>query len=337
MKEELRMVATSTHDPLLEVISMEKRFPVSSSFGSLLKNKKQINAVNGISFSLYEGETYGLVGESGSGKSTTGRTLLGLTPATAGQVLYRNQDLTKLSTAALRNLRRHIQFVFQDPFSSLNPRKRIGAILEEPLIIHKMGNKEQRQQLVFEILEAVGLQPEHYFRYPHEFSGGQRQRIGLARALIVNPEIMICDEPVSALDVSIQSQILNMLKQLQQSRKLTLLFITHDISVVRYISDRIGIMYLGTIVEEAVTDDLFANPQHPYTKALFSAVPDITKNRLKERIVLQGEIPSPLSLPTGCVFHTRCPIATEMCKKVKPVLEQTQAHHKVACHLVKGV
>lgn len=320
--------------PILDVISLHKRFPVYGSFGKVFGAKKYVNAVTDVSFQLHEGETYGLVGESGSGKSTTGRTILGLTPASEGQVFYEGQDLVQMSSKQLRKLRKEIQFVFQDPFSSLNPRKRIGHILEESLIIHKLGNKEQRQEEVFRILRAVGLQAEHYFRFPHEFSGGQRQRLGIARALIMNPKVLICDEPVSALDVSIQSQILNILKQLQKELKLTLLFITHDISVVRYISDRIGIMYLGKIVEEALTDDLFREPLHPYTKALFSAAPDFSRSRLKERIILKGEIPSPLSPPSGCVFHTRCPFATEVCSKEVPALRETRDHHKVACHLV---
>ncbi|WP_429374219.1 ABC transporter ATP-binding protein [Paenibacillus sp. DS2015] len=324
----------TTNNPILEVISLQKKFPVYGAFGKLFGTKSYVNAVTDVSFRLYEGETYGLVGESGSGKSTTGRTILGLTPATSGQVIYQDKDLVKISKNEFRKLRKDIQLVFQDPFSSLNPRKRIGNILEEPLIIHKMGSRTERQEQVFSILKTVGLQPEHYFRYPHEFSGGQRQRLGIARALIMNPKIIICDEPVSALDVSIQSQILNILKQLQKELKLTLLFITHDISVVRYISDRIGIMYLGTIVEEALTDDLFNEPLHPYTKALFSAVPDFTRNRLKERIILKGEIPSPLSPPTGCVFHTRCPIAIEKCKVEVPTLREVQANHCVACHLI---
>jgi oligopeptide/dipeptide ABC transporter ATP-binding protein len=320
--------------PILDVISLQKRFPMYGAFGRIFGAKSYVNAVTDVSFQLYEGETYGLVGESGSGKSTTGRTILGLTPASSGQVIYQDQDLVTLSRKEMRKLRKDIQIVFQDPFSSLNPRKRIGQILEESLIIHKMGDKAQRQEAVFNILDTVGLQSEHYFRYPHEFSGGQRQRLGLARALIMNPKIIICDEPVSALDVSIQSQILNMLKQLQRELKLTLLFITHDISVVRYISDRIGIMYLGKIVEEALTDDLFHEPLHPYTKALFSAIPDFTRHRLKERIVLKGEIPSPLSPPSGCVFHTRCPYATERCREEVPILREIQANHKVACHLI---
>ncbi len=326
------MAKQSAAEPIMEVNGLAKKFPVYGSFGKLFGAKAHVNAVRDASFRLYEGETYGLVGESGSGKSTTGRAVLGLTPASSGEVLYRGQDLVKLSKQELRKLRNEIQFVFQDPLSSLNPRKRIGDILEEPLIIHKIGNRQQRQEQVFRILEVVGLQPEHYFRYPHEFSGGQRQRIGLARALIVHPKIMICDEPVSALDVSIQSQILNMLRELQAELGLTMLFITHDISVVRYISDRIGIMYLGTIVEEALTDDLFRAPGHPYTKALLSAVPDYTRSRLKERIILKGEIPSPLSPPQGCVFHTRCPLATDKCRAESPAVREVRADHRVACH-----
>lgn len=321
-------------EPILEVNELVKKFPVYGPLGRLVGPKAHVNAVREATFRMYEGETYGLVGESGSGKSTTGRAILGLTPATSGEVLYRGKDLVKLSQQELRSIRKDIQFVFQDPLSSLNPRKRIGDILEEPLIIHKIGNREQRQEKVFRILEVVGLQPEHYFRYPHEFSGGQRQRIGLARALIVNPKMMICDEPVSALDVSIQSQILNMLRGLQAELGLTMLFITHDISVVRYISDRIGIMYLGAIVEEAPTDDLFAEPLHPYTKALLSAVPDYTRSRLKERIVLKGEIPSPLSPPSGCAFHTRCPLATDKCRVDRPAAREVRPGHRVACHYV---
>lgn len=329
------MERTTNNEPILTVKSLEKKFPVYSTFGKLFGATAHVHAVRDVSFQLYEGETYGLVGESGSGKSTTGRTILGLTPATNGQVIYQNQDLTKMSEAELRHFRKDLQMVFQDPFSSLNPRKKIGAILEEPLIIHKLGNREEREEKVFEVLKLVGLQAEHYFRYPHEFSGGQRQRLGIARALIMNPKVIICDEPVSALDVSIQSQILNILKELQKSLGVTLLFITHDISVVRYISDRIGIMYLGTIVEEALTEDLFAEPLHPYTKALFSAVPDFTSKRLKDRVVLKGEIPSPLAPPAGCAFHTRCPVATDICKQEIPILKEMKPKHHVACHLVE--
>lgn len=321
-----------TKQPILQVKQLQKQFPVYGPFGKLGGVKQKVHAVKDVSISMYEGETYGLVGESGSGKSTTGRTILGLTEATAGEVIYNGQDLTKLSKAELRKFRRDLQLVFQDPFSSLNPRQRVGRILEEPLIIHGIGSKEERIEKVFSMLEMVGLQKEHFYRFPHEFSGGQRQRLSIARALIVNPKIMICDEPVSALDVSIQSQILNILKQLQQNMDLSMLFITHDISVVRYISDRIGIMYLGTIVEEASTEKLFANTLHPYTQALFSAVPGKQK---RERVILKGEIPSPLNPPSGCVFHTRCPFATERCKNEVPALREVGmegSQHKVACH-----
>ena len=318
-----------TKKALVEVKSLQKQFPIYGPFGKLGGAKQTVHAVKDVSLTLYEGETYGLVGESGSGKSTTGRTILGLTSATTGEVLYQGQDLTKLSKSEMRKFRKDLQLVFQDPFSSLNPRKRIGQTLEEPLIIHGLGDKQERLEKVFRILEVVGLQKEHYYRYPHEFSGGQRQRLSIARALIINPKLMICDEPVSALDVSIQSQILNILKQLQQEMQLTMLFITHDISVVRYISQRIGIMYLGTIVEEACTDDLFTEVHHPYTKALFSSIPTGKK---QERIMLKGEIPSPLNPPSGCVFHTRCPFATERCQKEIPALREIRPQHKVACH-----
>jgi len=318
---------------LLDVQGLEKKFPVYGPFGKWLGTSSHVHAVTDVSFRLHEGETYGLVGESGSGKSTTGRTVLGLLPPTGGQVRYRDRNLVELSKAEMNKLRKEIQLVFQDTYSSLNPRKRIGSILEEPLIIHKLGDKAERRRRVFDILRTVGLQPEHYYRYPHEFSGGQRQRLGLARALILNPKLMICDEPVSALDVSIQSQILNMLRDLQRELGLTLLFITHDIGVVRYISDRIGIMYLGRIVEEAPTEALFDRPLHPYTRALFSAVPDFARKTLKKRVILQGEIPSPLSPPSGCVFHTRCPHATENCRSEVPELRELGEGRRVACHL----
>ncbi len=320
--------------PILELIDINKKFPVYGSF-KILGPKSYVNAASNVSLKLYEGETYGLVGESGSGKTTTGRIILGLTKADSGQVIYKGKNLLNLSRREFRLYRKDIQLVFQDPFSSLNPRKRIGDILEEPLIIHDMGNKKERQDQVFKMLETVGLQAEHYFRFPHEFSGGQRQRLGLARALIIKPKIVVCDEPVSALDVSIQAQILNLLKDLQKDLKLTLLFITHDISVVRHVSNRIGIMYLGKILEEAGTDDLFNNQLHPYTRALFSAVPDFTKRYKNRDIKISGEIPKLSEDFKGCVFYARCPFAKDKCKNEVPLTEEKQEEHYVSCHYVE--
>lgn len=316
--------------PLLEVRGLKKYFPVRGALGATVQ---QVKAVNDVSFKLNRGETFGMVGESGCGKSTLGRTILRLTDPTEGQALYNGQDIFAMDHGALQKMRQDLQMVFQDPYSSLNPRKRIGTILEEPLDIHKIGTKAERTQKVLEILEIVGLQAEHYYRYPHEFSGGQRQRIGIARALMVDPKLVVCDEPVSALDVSIQSQIINLLKKLQAELGLTYLFIAHDISVVRYISDRIGVMYLGRMVEQAQTDDMFASPKHPYTQALLSSVPVPNLYEKRERIVLEGELPSPLDPPTGCVFHTRCPLAKEVCKKTVPESKEVSAGHSVACHL----
>ena len=317
-------------DVILEVKNLKKYFPI---IGSLNNKISQVQAVNDVSFCLFRGETYGLVGESGCGKSTTGRTILRLLEPTEGEVIYQGKDINKLKGNNLRNIRRELQMVFQDPYSSLNPRKRIGAILEETLKIHKLGNKKERTEKVMNILNKVGFQREHYYRFPHEFSGGQRQRIGLARALIINPSVIICDEPVSALDVSIQSQVLNLLEDIQEDFNLTYLFISHDLGVVRHISDRIGVMYLGKLVEESPTDDLYANPLHPYTKALLSAIPVANPFVKREKIKLIGELPSPVNPPKGCVFHTRCPFATDICKQAEPVLKTIDNGHKVACHL----
>lgn len=322
--------------PILKVMDINKKFPVYGSF-KFLGPKSYVSAASDVSFKLNEGETYGLVGESGSGKTTTGRIILGLTKADSGKVIYKDHDLLQLSRNEFREYRKDIQLVFQDPFSSLNPRKRIGDILEEPLIIHKMGNKKERQEQVFKMLETVGLQTEHYFRFPHEFSGGQRQRLGLARALIINPKVVVCDEPVSALDVSIQAQILNLLKELQDELKLSLLFITHDISVVRHVSNRIGIMYLGKIVEEASTEDLFKDQLHPYTQGLFSAVPDFTKKKNKRSVSIKGEIPTLTQDFKGCVFYARCPMATEKCKVESPIMEEKEHNHFAACHYVRSM
>ena len=315
---------------MLEVKGLKKYFPVRGALGTTVQ---EVKAVNDVSFTLYRGETFGLVGESGCGKSTLGRTILRLTEPTEGEAIYEGADIFAMSSAELIKARQDLQMVFQDPYSSLNPRKRIGTTLEEALKIHKIGTKEERSDRVLNILNRVGLQADHYYRYPHEFSGGQRQRVGIARALTMDPKLIVCDEPVSALDVSIQSQIINLLKELQNELGLTFLFIAHDISVVRYISDRIGVMYLGQMVEQAETDDIFEDPRHPYTQALLSSVPVPSIAPRKERIVLEGELPSPLNPPSGCVFHTRCPLAKPECKTEVPVVKEVTPGHQVACHL----
>jgi oligopeptide/dipeptide ABC transporter ATP-binding protein len=324
------MIQEHQPQPLLDVKNVRKFFPVKNLLG---KTVQHVKAVNDVSFRLYEGETFGLVGESGCGKSTMGRTILRLTEPTGGEALYRNKNIFSLSEKEMRSMRQEMQMVFQDPYSSLNPRKRIGATLEESLKIHGMGSKQERTDKVMEMLHKVGMQGDHFYRYPHEFSGGQRQRIGLARALIVGPKLVICDEPVSALDVSIQSQIINLMQQLQREFHLTFLFIAHDISVVRHISDRIGVMYLGQMVEQAPTDSLIAEPLHPYTKALLSAVPLPTPNAKRERIILKGDLPSPMNPPSGCVFHTRCPYTMDICRKEVPQIREMSKGHLVSCHL----
>ena len=312
---------------------LTKYYPVKNPFGKLGGEKRSVKAVDNVSFQLYEGETYGLVGESGCGKSTIGRTLLRLIEPTSGKAIYKNKDLFELTGESLREMRQELQMVFQDPYSSLNPRKRIGQTLEEPLAIHSIGTKSERTEIVLELLNRVGMQTDHYYRYPHELSGGQRQRIGLARSLVVDPKIIIADEPVSALDVSIQSQVINLLQELQKDLQLTYLFIAHDISIVRYISDRIGVMYLGKLVEESPTDSLLETPLHPYTQALLSAVPIPNPLKKKERIILKGEIPSPLSPPSGCVFHTRCSAVMDICKTKVPERKEMSNEHFVSCHL----
>jgi oligopeptide transport system ATP-binding protein len=316
--------------PLVEVKNLKKYFPKKR--GLFGREKTYVKAVDDVSFTIYKGETLGLVGESGCGKSTTGKMLMRLLDPTEGQILFEGKEISSLNDNQIREMRKEFQMVFQDPYASLNPRMKVGDIISEPLIIHGCP-KEKREERVQKLLEVVGLSAYHANRYPHEFSGGQRQRIGIARALAVNPKLIIADEPVSALDVSIQSQILNLLKDLQDEFQLTYLFIAHDLSVVEHISDRVGVMYLGKIVELADKETLFQNPMHPYTKALISAVP-IPNPRLKrDRIILKGDIPSPSNPPSGCTFHTRCPFATDICKKEIPKLREISSGHFVSCHL----
>ncbi len=319
---------------LIDVRDLQMHFPVSK--GVIFQSKVgDIKAVDGVSFQIMRGETLGLVGESGSGKTTLGRCILQLLRPSGGQVRFRGQDLTELSGKEMRSLRRELQVIFQDPYGSLNPRMTVGSIVEEPLIIHKQGNKEERKRRVAELFEVVGLNPGMMDRYPNEFSGGQRQRIGIARALAVNPTFIVCDEPVSALDVSIQAQVINLLGSLQERFDLTYLFIAHDLSVVRHISDRVAVMYLGKIVEITGRDELYQDPKHPYTRALLSAVPipDPVVEASRERIVLTGDVPSPIDPPKGCSFHPRCPFAMDACREVTPVLKATSEGHSVACHL----
>src|SRR5579884_4246793 len=317
---------------LLDVQNLVKYYPVRG--GLLYRTVAEVKAVDNVSFAIKPGETFGLVGESGCGKTTVGRTLLRLVPATGGKVTFEGRDVFTLGGGELKRLRRDMQIIFQDPYSSLDPRMPVGEIVGEGLLVHGIGSKKEREERVRETMARVGLRGQYSRRYPHEFSGGQRQRIGIARALILHPKFVICDEPVSALDVSIQSQILNLLRDLQQQFGLTYLFIAHNLAVVRYICDRIGVMYLGKLVELAETDELFRRPLHPYTQALLSAIPtpDPTLNR--KRIVLTGDVPSPIKPPPGCRFHTRCPIAMEICRHTEPVFRDVGGGHMVACHAV---
>lgn len=318
---------------LLEVKNLKKYFPISGG-GVVNKTVGYVKAVDDVSFEIQEGETLGLVGESGCGKSTTGRSIIRLLEPTGGEVFFQNKKLADLKGNELRQMRRDLQIVFQDPYASLNPRKTIGATLEEPLLIQGVP-KEERRKRVLELLQIVGLTEFHAGSYPHEFSGGQRQRIGIARALITKPKLVVADEPVSALDVSIQSQILNLMKDLQEQFKLTYLFISHDLSVVRHVSDRVGVMYLGRMAEIAPKAELYSNPQHPYTQALLSAAPHLNPRERPDRIILTGDIPSPSNPPSGCAFHTRCHHCMDICKTTRPELKETTPGHKVACHLIK--
>lgn len=319
-------------ETILKAEHVKMYFPVRGTLGKI---SGYVKAVDDVSLELKKGETYGLVGETGCGKSTLGRTLIRLLSATEGTITYKDEDLTKLGAERMRKLRQELQMVFQDPYTSLNPRMRAGETLMEVLKIQNIGDKKSRMAAALEILKKVGLLPEHFYRYPHEFSGGQRQRIGLARALILNPELVICDEPVSALDVSVQSQIINLLLDMQEERGLTYLFISHDMSVIRYIANRVGVMYLGHLVEEAPTDELFENPKHPYTQVLLSAVPSDDPHVKKDRIILEGDLPSPLNPPAGCSFCTRCPYAKDICRTERPGLSKAGNDHRVYCHLVK--
>ena len=321
---------------LLEVKHLKKSYPVYDNSGKLFAKKKHMCAVDDMSFFIEKGETYGLVGESGCGKSTTGRTIVGLNHADSGEILYDGKDLCKLSDKEFRPLRKDIQMVFQDTLSALNPRQRIGDSLSETLKIHGMTDNEKRREAVVEILKKVGLSEEHYFRFPHELSGGQVQRLGIAGALIIQPKLIVCDEPVSALDVSIQSQVLNLLKDLQEDYKLTYLFISHDLSVVKFIADRVCVMFLGSICEVGETEELYAHPLHPYTRFLMNAIPKADPHlRNKEKELLTGEIPSPVNPPSGCKFHTRCPYAQEICGKEQPPCK-TFGDRKVFCHFPLG-
>jgi len=320
---------------LLVVEDLKTYFPIRS--GLLQRVVANVKAVDGVSFAIREGETFGLVGESGCGKTTVGRTILRLQPATAGSVFFDGEDVFAKRGGDLKALRRNMQIVFQDPYSSLDPRVPVGETIAEGLEIHGLRNRRERQEIVLEMLNKVGLNPYHANRYPHEFSGGQRQRIGIARALALRPKFIICDEPVSALDVSIQSQILNLLRELSHEFGLTYLFIAHNLSVVEHISDRVGVMYLGALVEVTGRQELYHNPLHPYTQALLSAIPIAKPGRKRQRIMLRGEIPSPINPPSGCRFHTRCPFAADICKQEVPPLEQKAPGHWAACHFVESV
>ncbi len=324
----------SQNEILIEVRNLKKYFTINHGF--FAKSKKYVKAVDDVSFYIRKGETLGLVGESGCGKSTTGRTIIKLYEPTGGEIIYDGVDISKFSEAELKPYRKRMQMIFQDPYASLNSRMTVGDIIGEALDIHGLATGEERNRIIFDLLDRVGLNKDHASRYPHEFSGGQRQRIGIARALAVSPDFIICDEPISALDVSIQAQVVNMLEDLQQELGLTYLFIAHDLSMVKHISDRIGVMYLGKMVELCDAKTLYENPEHPYTQSLLSAIPipDPEVTRAKQRIILEGDVPSPLNPPSGCRFRTRCRFAMERCAKEEPVLRDVGNGHMVSCHLM---
>lgn len=325
----------STQELLLEVKNVKKYFPIHS--GLFLRHTGDVKALDGVTLSIQKGKTLGLVGESGCGKSTLGKTIIRLYDATEGDVYFRGQDFSHLKGQGLREMRQGMQMIFQDPFASLDPRMTVSQIVQEPLDVHNLGNAEEKKERVIELLKKVGLKTMHLNRYPHEFSGGQRQRIGIARCLATNPELIIADEPVSALDVSIQAQILNLMKDLQDELGLTYLFISHDLSVIEHMCDEIAVMYLGKIVEFAPRDELFSNPKHPYTKALIETIPIPGRGKRAHRKLLEGDVPSPINVPSGCPFHPRCPIAEDKCKTDIPVLEDmnTSQNHQASCWLAE--
>lgn len=322
----------STETPLLEVKHLKKYFGESNNI--FRRKKEVVKAVDGVSFTINRGETFGLVGESGSGKSTIGRSVLRLDSITSGEILYNGKNLHNLTKDEIRKLRPKIQFIFQDPFSSLNPRMRVGDAIGEALLDHGLCRKDEVREKVLEVMEICGLSIQHIDRFPHEFSGGQRQRIGIARAIILQPDFIVADEPVSALDVSIQAQIINLFSDLQKEKDITYLFISHDLSVVEHLCTKIGVLYLGSMMELTSRDKLYEKPLHPYTKALLSAVPIPDPTLTRERIILKGDVPNPANPPKGCKFHTRCPLATDICRQKVPEFREVEADHFVACHLV---
>ncbi len=321
--------------PILEVEGLKKYFSIKAGVFSRVTG--HVRAVDGISLKIYSGETYGLVGESGCGKSTAGMTILRMLNPTAGSVNFMGEDVFAMGKEKMRNLRKNMQIIFQDPYSSLNPRMSVGEAIGEALEVHGIARGKERRERVESILKVCGLDSYHYRRYPHEFSGGQRQRVGIARALVLEPRFIVADEPISALDVSIQSQIVNLLEELQEKFGLTFLFISHDLSVVKHMADRVGVMYLGRIVEDAPKKEFYASPLHPYSQALLSAVPSMLPGFDKKRVILKGDVPSPANPPPGCTFHTRCPRAVKMCSEEVPVLKKVGPDHYASCHLVEEV